>query len=141
MSVNYKAVEKGQPGVPGGGDKKHYASVVLKEQVELREMMRQIADRNTVNMPDVIAVVESFLEMFGQYIVDGRSINLGQLGYFTPSIRSYPEESAKDVNRSTIKDFRVNFRPSLLLKERLAAVRFQKVTDGEEGELEEESQE
>lgn len=137
MSVKYKSVERAEPGVAGGGERKHYATIVRSEQVDLRKFMREIADRHSINMPDVIAVLESFMDLTGMYLLEGRTINLGQLGYFSPSIRSNPEESPEEVNRSSIRSFHVNFRPSVLLKERLMSARFQKVSNGQVGETQE----
>ncbi|MEP1095867.1 MAG: hypothetical protein ABJG78_12200 [Cyclobacteriaceae bacterium] len=132
MAIKYKSVERAEPGIAGGGERKHYASIVRSEQVDLRKFMREIADRHSINMPDVIAVLESFMDLAGLYLLEGRTINMGQLGYFSPSIRSNPQESPEEVKRNSIRSFHVNFRPSILLKERLMSARFQKVSNGVE---------
>ena len=86
---------------------------------------------NTLNTADVFAVLESFLQMSIRHLSEGRSIDMGQLGTFSPSIRSLGEETSKEVDRNSIKMFKINFRPSGLLKDRLSVVKFEKVSNGQ----------
>lgn len=137
MSIDYKAIKKGQPGIVGGGQQKYYASIVRGKKVDLRTFVEEIAEMNTLNTADVFAVLETFLQIGVRHLSDGRSINMGQLGNFSPSLQSYPEESAREVDRSSIKSFKVNFRPSTILRDRLSTVKFEKV-GGEEEVVEEE---
>jgi len=126
--IKFKSVEKGQPGVPGGGDTKFYASIVRNEKVDLRTLVEEIAQSNTLNTADVFAVLESFLQMCTRYLSKGSPIDMGQLGTFSPSIHSLAEDVANDVDQNSIKRFKVNFRPSSLLQERLGMVKFKKVS-------------
>lgn len=127
MSVSYKAVAKGTPGVEGGGEVKYYASIVRGKKLDLRTFVEEIAQMNTLQTPDVFAVLESFLQMSVKHLSEGRAIDMGQLGTFSPSIQSKGEAEPKDVDRNSIVRFKVNFRPSSLLSERLSVVKFEKV--------------
>jgi predicted histone-like DNA-binding protein len=142
MSILYKAIAKGHPGVVGGGEKKFYASIVRERQVPLRAFVEEISSLNTLNTADVLAVLESFLQLTTKHLSQGRSIDMGQLGIFSPSIQSTGELTAAAVDRQSITRFKVNFRPSGILKDRLATIKFEKVagpTTDEEPEAPEEA--
>lgn len=42
MAINFKVIERGQPGVPGGGEKKFYASAVMAGELSLAELTKAI---------------------------------------------------------------------------------------------------
>ncbi len=127
MSVMFKAVAKGKPGVAGGGEEKYYATIVRGRKVDLRAFVEEIAEANTLQTTDVFAVLESFFKSCTKHLSEGKSIDMGQLGMFSPSIQSAGEETAEDVDRQTVKKLKVNFRPSLLLKDQLKIAKFEKV--------------
>ena len=130
MSVKYKAVPKGQPGVAGGGEIKFYASIIRDERVTLRTFLEEIEELNVVNSAVFFAVLETFLQKVNYYLINGRSVDLGQLGTFSPSISSSGEVNPEDINDYSIRRFKVNFRPSKILKKRLSRVEFDKVSNG-----------
>lgn len=127
MSTMYKVVARGKPGVAGGGEQKYYAVIVRGRKVELRDFVEEIAEANTLQTPDVFAVLESFFKACAKHLSDGKAIDMGQLGMFSPSIQSAGEVSPGTVDRHSIKKLKVNFRPSLLLKKQLSIVDFEKV--------------
>ena len=127
MSIQYKAIAKGRPGVVGGGDRKFYAQIVRGRPIQFRTFIEEIADMNTLNTADVYAVLESFLQMSNKYLSQGKIIDMGQLGSFIPSLLSNAEETSEDVDSNTIKRLKINFRPSSLLKDKLSTVKYQKV--------------
>ena len=112
MPITFKSVAKGQPGVVGGGDTKYYATIVRNESVTLRTVATDLADRSTLTRADIYAVLESFMEKFPMYLVDGRSIHIGSLGSFYPSISSQGEINPADVDQYSINKLKVIFRPS-----------------------------
>ena len=42
MAIKFKVVERGQPGFPGGGEKKFYASTVMAGELSLAELTKAI---------------------------------------------------------------------------------------------------
>ena len=131
MSIRFKTIGRGQPGVVGGGETKYYASIVRDRRVDLRRFITQIAELNTVNSADVYAVLESFLQLITRHLSQGRIVDLGQLGTFSISVSSHGEETPSDVDRNSIKNYKVLFRPSLEMKEKLGTVKFEKVANPE----------
>ena len=133
MSILFKTVAKGQPGVVGGGDTKYYATIVRNESVDLHTFASDLADRSTLTRADIYAVLESFMEKFPTYLADGRIIHFGSLGSFSPSISSQGEIEPSDVNQYSINKVKVLFRPSKRLKHHLRMAEFKKVITGSNG--------
>jgi len=42
MAIKFKVIERGQPGVPGGGEKKFYATAVMAGELSLAELTKAI---------------------------------------------------------------------------------------------------
>ena len=126
MTVLYKSVPKGQPGVVGGGTIKYYAGIVRQQPIEIRKFATEIASRCTLTTTDIYAVLESFLERMHVYIEEGRIVKLGDFGSFSPSLNSAGEEAPEDVDQYSISKMKINFRPSKELRKRLDNVDFLK---------------
>ena len=133
MSILFKTVAKGQPGVVGGGENKYYATIVRKESVTLETFADELADRSTLTRTDIYAVLESFVEKFPKYLIDGRSIHLGSLGIFSPSITSQGEIVPTDVDQYSIQKLNINFRPSVKMKRLLRSAEYKRSANGSNG--------
>jgi len=134
MTVMYKSVARIEPGVLGGGQNKYYATIVRERPVELRKFASEIAHMSTLTTTDVYAVLESFIDRMYTYLEDGRIVRLGDFGSFSPSINSVGTLLAEEVDQRAIVRFKVNFRPSSLLKERLSKVKYEKAGNGSAAE-------
>lgn len=132
MTVLYKSVPKGQPGVAGGGQIKYYASIVREQPVNLRKFANDISKMSTLTTGDVYGVLELFMDRMHNYLEDGKIVKLGDFGSFSPAIGSSGSDNPEQVNQTSITRFKVNFRPSKTLSKRLALVNleFEKVGDG-----------
>lgn len=127
MSVKFKTVPKGQPGIAGGGTIKYYATIVRDDKIDFRDLLTEIEELNVVHPGVFLAVMEAFLGKINYHLINGRAVELGQLGSFYPSISSTSAESEDEISRKSIRKFKVNYRPSRLLKQRLGLVKFDKV--------------
>ena len=130
MSVMYKSVSRPEPGILGGGTVKYYATIVRERPIELRKFATEIANMCTLTTVDVYAVLESFIIRLHSHLEEGRIVKLGDFGSFSPSILSLAADTPDEVQRGNIKRFKVNFRPSQLLQERLSVVKFEKIANG-----------
>lgn len=130
MSIMYKAVPKGQPGVAGGGEIKYYPAIVRERKIDIRAFAEEISERSMIGTTEVFGVLESFMGLMSHHLLTGRTVELGQLGHFTPFLSGNASETADEVKRSSIKKVTVSFRPSTLLARRLANVQFEKVSNG-----------
>ena len=129
MAVLYKSVPKGQPGVVGGGQIKYYASIVREQPVKLRRFAEDISEMSTLTTGDVFGVLELFMKRLNFYMEDGKIVKMGDFGSFSPSIGSNGSVSPEEINRKSITRYKINFRPSPILAERLSKVKFEKVSN------------
>ena len=129
--IKYKAKAIGQPGVVGGGVVKYYAAISRTDKVGLRKLLDEILELNAAHPAAVLAVLELFLSRINYHLADGRYVELDQLGTFYPAISSLPSDTPEKVSKENIKRFKVLFRPSQLLKDKLSTVKFEKIGGNE----------
>ena len=127
MSVNYKVIERGQPGVPRGGTKKFYAAAVLSGEKTLAGLTRDIEKISTVSGADIRAVLYALVDVMTGSLADGYAVRLGELGSLRVSISSESKLVAEDVTAAAIRRARVIFTPGKGIKDTLADLRFEKM--------------
>jgi predicted histone-like DNA-binding protein len=130
MAIKYKAIARIQPGVVGGGTKKYYASIVRAEKVDIRTFAEEISEMSTHTTGDVYGILEMFLQKVKYHLIAGRSVDLWNLGSFSPSLSSNASNTALEVDGRNIRKFKVLFRPSGYLKNQLSHVNFNKISNG-----------
>lgn len=138
MSIQYRAIRRAEPGVAGGGQHKYYAGIVRDREVSLRKIVNQISSRSTVTTADAFAVIENFLTLLPEHLLEGRNVNLGQFGRFKMYLRSRGHETPEQVSIFSIKGTKMAFIPSQEPKDALASVKFTRVAGTAEGSEEEE---
>jgi predicted histone-like DNA-binding protein len=129
MSVQFKVVRRAEPGVVGGGQYKYYASIKRDREVNMRRFVNAIWARSTVNVADVYAVIETFLQLIPEFLLEGQAIDLGPLGKFKMNISSIGHEQPELVSAYSISNTRLLFVPGFELKEKLRSMRFVKASD------------
>jgi predicted histone-like DNA-binding protein len=127
MAIKFKIIERGQPGVTGGGTKKYYAAVVNDGELTLDDVTRLIEKSCTVNGADIRAVLYALVESAIDNLAAGKIVRLGDLGSMRMSISSEGKEKESDVTASSIKDASIIFTPGPKLKTMLGSVKYQKV--------------
>jgi predicted histone-like DNA-binding protein len=125
----HKVKTIGNPAIIGEGEIKYYASIDRDTRVDTRTILDEISELNVAHSGAILAVLETFLSRIHYHLVNGRGVELGQMGTFYPSISSGSASKAEDITRESIKRLKVLFRPSKLLKDRLSTVKFEKVVD------------
>ena len=128
MSIKFKVIEKGQPGVAGGGEKKFYASPVMSGELSLDGLTKSIEKISTVSGADIRAVVYAMVDVMQGSLADGNIVRLGELGSLRVSLSSEGKADANEVNASAIKNTRVIFTPGKAIKDMLKTASFTKVS-------------
>ncbi|XOV93955.1 MAG: HU family DNA-binding protein [Bacteroidota bacterium] len=131
MSIQFKTVRRAEPGVLGGGHHKYYAGIERDRKVEMRTFIKAIGARSTVNVADVYAVIETFLQLIPEYLLDGRAVDLGPFGKFSVNISSTGHELPEDVSVYSIRKTRVQFTPGDELKSQFIKPKFVKAENGD----------
>ncbi len=126
MPVNYSVIPRANPQSPQAA-KKFYAIAKSSGEVSLRELSNMISKRSTVSNADVMAVLESLLEVLPERIAEGDIVRLGDFGSFNLTISSTGSEKEEDVNATSITKNSLNFRPGKVLQKALDTISYKKV--------------
>ena len=125
--IEFSVIEKGQPGVIGGGEKKFYAIIKRKGVISLENLSREIAGRSTMSEADVTGVLISLVETMETFLAEGYQIQLGQLGSLRISLSSRGEQTMDEVSKFSIKKARILFRPGSKIERLLKALQYTKL--------------
>ena len=127
MPIKFKVIERGQPGVAGGGEKKFYASANVSGEMTLAGLTRSIEKISTVSGADIRAVLYAMVDVMKDSLAEGNVVRLGELGSLRINISSNGMPTVKEVNSSSIKSAKVVFTPGRDLKSILGSLRYQKI--------------
>ena len=127
MAINFKVIERGEPGVAGGGTKKFYASPVMDGEMSLADLTKAIEKICTVSGADVRAVLYALVDVSVDNLSNGTIVRLGDLGSLRISLSSEGLPTADEVKASSIKGSSVIFTPGTRIKEMLAVAKYHKV--------------
>ena len=115
--INYSLVLRPNP-LDEEADKKWYASAQVKEVVGLNDFAKHIASHGCVySRADIQAVLTLAVDCIKELVLDGKKVQLGELGAFTASITSKGKLNAADfLPEAHIKKVKGRFEPGTLLK-------------------------
>lgn len=128
MAIKFKVIERGEPGVLGGGEKKYYASAVSSGEKSLEDMTAMIEEASTVSGADIRAVLYAMVSIAGRTLADGQIVRLGDLGSLRMSISSNASETAEKVTSSNIKGVKAVFTPGPKLKDTMKLMKYEKTS-------------
>jgi predicted histone-like DNA-binding protein len=99
---------------------------VLDGEVDLLELCQEIEKISTVSEADTMAVLTSLVGVIPDKLIKGKTVRLGDLGSFSPSIGSHPMEEEEDVNSSSIRSNKVLFKPGKRIKKVMKTADYKK---------------
>lgn len=126
MPIKFKAIEKAQPGVVGGGDKKFYATAVRTGEVSLDRLTTAIEKISTVSGADIRAVLYALVDVSVDFLSDSQIVRLGDLGSLMMNVKSEGRDTPEEVTAAAIKGTSVIFTPGSRIKTMQATVKYQK---------------
>lgn len=127
MSIKYKLIEKGQPGVVGGGTKKWYAQVVTEDEMSIDDLVKSIEKFSALSEADIRGVIIALENVIQDALTNSRIVRLDKIGSLYPSLSSEGVEEISDFNASLhIRSARVNYRAGKRITEALRRVTFQR---------------
>ena len=97
--------------------KKAYGNLQLTGQVDINEIADHINSHNSVfSKGTIVGVLTELSECIREMLLQGYAVDLGDIGRFTPSIRTRGAVSREKFTVDNIIDLRVNFAkgPALL---------------------------
>lgn len=90
--------------------------------VPLHQIAKSISVRSTVHRADVNAVLTVLPEVIMEYLSQGLSVRLGELGSFALRFRSKAAASAEDFTSSNVKKVHIRYTPSPIMLAEMATV-------------------
>jgi predicted histone-like DNA-binding protein len=109
--------------------KKYYAQAKSKDEQTTRQLATEISKRSGISVPDVMAVIESFIDLIPEKIADGNIVRIGDFGSFNLSISSEGTEKPEDFTASMIRSNSMNFRPGKIVQQVLDNVEYKKASE------------
>lgn len=114
--ITYKIVEKKKPGTQ---DFKYYGQISTVKPMGIRELCKKVAARCTATSSDIKAVIDALEYEIIEAVKDGKSVRLGTLGSFRPTLKSEGAESAATWAPNMIKSVNVRFTQGSEIKKAL----------------------
>lgn len=129
MAIKFKAIERGEPGVEGGGSKKWYALNISSGERNIDQLTKAIEKISTVSGADIRAVLYALVDVCVDDLDDGYIIRLGDLGNLRVNLSSNGVDTEEEVNNSIIKGSKIVFKPGTRLKKMLDTLEYKKVVE------------
>ena len=117
MSIKFKVIERSEPGVAGGGNRKFYASANMTDTVGIDQLTTSIEKISTVSGADIRAVLYALLDVTQDELANSKIVQLGDIGSLKVSVSSNGCEAADEVTADAIKKSKVLFYPGKKLRE------------------------
>ena len=127
----YTLVEKSsKPGLKMAEieERKTYAQTQMSEVMDLRSFSQHIASHGCVyNRGDIYAVITQMVDCLREQLLEGKKVELGDLGSFRLTISAEGADTASEFGRKNIKKLRVIWTPGEMFKDLLSDADFQLV--------------
>lgn len=127
MALTYKIYERKSKFK--GGAVEQVATQVSKGKVPIREIAERLEKITSLGRGDVMNVLTHLGEVVVEYMKNGYSVGLHELGTFTPRISSSAVPAGEQFKATHIKGVKMRYTPSTYLKAELAQVHFECQTD------------
>ena len=126
MSIKYTVIERGEPGVTGGGTKRWYAQVKTDGEMSVDDLVKEIEKFSALSEADIRGVIIALENVIQKELANSKIIRLDKLGSFYPSLSSGGAESEDKFNVNLIKGAKVNYRPGKRITDALTTASFTK---------------
>ncbi|MBS2099724.1 HU family DNA-binding protein [Carboxylicivirga linearis] len=124
--MDYKVIGRKIPGQPSEPEK-YYASIVRPKNVTLDTLSKRIAEISPVNELDTKSVLIAFTKVLPEYLVDGATVELGDLGRLMVTLSSSGADTPEDFKSDLIKGNKVSYQMSTEVKKVMKAAEYEKI--------------
>lgn len=122
MALKYRVYERKNR--LGGGKVYRMATQVNRGMIPVRMIAERLERVTSLGRGDVMNVLTHLGEVVAEYVREGFSVNLFELGTFTPRLQSGSVPKGEEFKVSDIKGLKMRYTPSSYLKEELSKVKF-----------------
>ena len=126
MPIPYKLVKITSP-LSKENTQKYYAKVKTRGEIDLRNLAKKIVNISTLSTADIVAVLESLLQVIPEELLSGYIVKLGDFGSFAPSVKSEGSNTVKEFTNKMIKETTMLFKPGKYIKNKLKEAKYEKI--------------
>ena len=124
----YNNVQRVNPRDPKGA-RKWYPILKSVGQVDEHEVAKLVSDETTLNPKEAEMAVYQLEKVMERLLLDGHTVQLGELGSFSLTITGEACRGEKEVTPDKIKKVNLRFRAGKGIKAALAAAKFRPAED------------
>ena len=115
---NYTSIMKKISVGANPGEK--FIAVISRNGVMTEEdLIQRIASASSLAENDILSAIRALQMVITEETMNGTTVQLNQLGNFTPYLSAKAVNTAEEVDASTIRGIKVNFRPNVRFKNKL----------------------
>jgi predicted histone-like DNA-binding protein len=118
MPLFYKKVQRGNPSNPAA-PKLWYPILKSIGLVKEKKLAKLLADETTLNPKEAEMSLSQLFKVIINLLLEGHTVQLGELGSFRLTVRSEASATAEEVNANKIKAVQLHFTSSEALREEL----------------------
>ena len=123
MPILYNSMERVPPGKSDG--KRYWCPVVKSTGLIDEKKVAETTAKTTAHTPKEVELLLSQLsEVVMDMLLDGKTVQLGKLGFFRTTVKAAPADSEEEVTASKIKKVTVRFKESDELKNTMKKAKF-----------------
>lgn len=109
--------------------KKFYAVPVWKGLVGIEQLAKEIAGRSSLTVGDILNVLQNFLDIIPDHLLNGEAVDLEKIGILRISFGSRGAVSVDEFDVSYIRSKKIIYLPSTYLKnDVLGKTKFQRIS-------------
>jgi predicted histone-like DNA-binding protein len=124
MSVKYKVVSKANP--QNKESSKFYMQPERKGTISRAKLEAAIVRETSLSIADVRAVMAISSILISDYISEGYSVRLEEIGILSLRLKSKGEENEADINARSVERSSVGFRAAKEIIEKLEKIKYEK---------------
>ena len=95
-----------------------YPRIVSKGTIDCKRLFREISEASTFTEGDLAGIMVSLQEKVSYYLSEGYHVKLGEIGYFSASLKARPVMDKKEIRSVSISFDNVNFRATKWFRRR-----------------------
>lgn len=97
-----------------------YPRIVSKGTIDTQTLVREISEASSFTEGDLQGVIVALTEKIAYYLSEGYHVQLGEMGYFSSSLKSRLVMDKKEIRATSIYFDNVNFRASIWFRRHCA---------------------
>ena len=128
MAIHYVVAQRVNPRDVAAPRKYHAVAKSAGEET-VRQFATEISKRTGLSSSEVFAVIEAFIDLLPDQLLDGKIVRLGDFGGFFITLQSEGVDKAQDFDATKITGNTIHFRPGKILKKALLKPDYKKAAE------------